>query len=489
VARIGSHAGFRAGIHARSPTFKSLIWRIVFLHIVAVAVVAIFLPLVLFWLLNSEIDQLHRDAMRAQAEVLAERIVAQPDGLLTFNLPDSLKGLYSEAYGRYQYDIRDAEGNLLFSSRRKTGTATAAPPPLSETISGAGVTRTIDGKVIRIRVAEDLAHRDVIIDDIVSNFFRRVGWITIPILLILLGIDIIIFRRAVAPLWKASEEASNIGPARTDIRLPTEQIPREIMPLVTAVNQALDRLEDGFRVQRQFTADAAHQLRTPLAILRTRIETLGDGVARQALHADIEGMSRIVAQLLEIAELDTLVLDPGETADLRAVCAEVVGSIAPLAIAQHKDIALRGTEAPVLIHGNSVMLQRAIFNLAENAIKFTAKDTSVDVDVSEDGAVSVRDCGPGIAEAERELIFHRFWRADRQRSDGAGLGLSIVRAVADDHAATVEVENLPGGGAQFTLRFRLADASKAIEKNGRVIDAAPSPLVGEGGSTRQRRGG
>ncbi|WP_249128963.1 MULTISPECIES: sensor histidine kinase [Bradyrhizobium] len=462
-------------ISARSPTFKSLIWRIVFLHIVAVAVVAIFLPLLLFWLLNSEIDQLHRDAMRAQAEVLAERIVAQPDGLLTFNLPDSLRGLYSEAYGRYQYDIRDAEGHLLFSSRRKAG---AAPPRLSDTISGAGVTRTIDGKTVRIRVAEDLAHRDVIIDDIVSNFFRRVGWTTIPILLILLATDIIIFRRAVAPLWKASEEASNIGPSRTHVRLPTEQIPREIMPLVTAVNQALDRLEDGFRVQRQFTADAAHQLRTPLAILRTRIETLGDGAAREALHADIEAMSRIVAQLLEIAELDTLVLDPGETADLRAVCTEVVGSIAPFAIAQHKDIALRGTDAPVLIHGNSVMLQRAIFNLAENAIKFTAKDTSVDVEVCEDGAVRVRDCGPGIAEAERDLIFQRFWRADRQRSDGAGLGLSIVRGVADDHAATVVVENLPGGGAEFTLRFRLAEAAKVAGKDWRSTDAAPSPLVG-----------
>ena len=458
--------------YARSPTFKSLIWRIVLLHIVAVAVVAIFLPLVLFWLLNSEIDQLHRDAMRAQAEVLAERIVAQPDGVLTFNLPDSLKGLYSEAYGRYQYDIRDAEGHLLFSSHRRKSSALPATPRLSDTISGAGVTRIIDGKTVRVQVAEDLAHRDVIIDDIVSNFFRQVGWITIPILLILLAIDIIIFRRAVAPLWKASEEASNIGPARTDIRLPTEQIPREIMPLVTAVNQALDRLEDGFRVQRQFTADAAHQLRTPLAILRTRIETLGDGAAREALHADIEAMSRIVAQLLEIAELDTLVLDPGETADLRSVCAEVVASIAPFAIAQHKDIALKGTDAPVLIHGNPVMLQRAIFNLAENAIKFTAKGTSVDVEVGEDGVVRVRDCGPGIAAAERELIFQRFWRADRQRSDGAGLGLSIVRAVADDHAATVAVENLPGGGAEFTLRFRLAEK----------MDSSPSP--GGGGSAR-----
>ena len=156
------------GGHARSLTFKSLIWRIVFLHIVAVAMVAILLPLVLFWLLNSEIDQLHRDGMRAQAEVLAERIVAQPDGSLTFNLPDSLRGLYSDAYGRYQYDIRDGEGRLLFSSHRRSGAAALRPP---ETIAGAGVTRIIDGKMVRVQVAEDLAHRDVIIDDIISNFF------------------------------------------------------------------------------------------------------------------------------------------------------------------------------------------------------------------------------------------------------------------------------------------------------------------------------
>lgn len=467
-----SRVGSKNGSFTR-PTFKSLISRIVFMHIIAVAVVAIFLPLVLFWLLNSEIDQLHRAAMRAQAETLAERIAVQPDGKVTFNLPDSLRGLYSEAYGRYQYDIRDADGRLLFSSHKKSGRVA------SQTISGADVTQTIGDTIVRIQVAEDLSHRDVITDDIVSNFFRRVGWITIPILLILLATDIIIFRRAVAPLWMASEEASNIGPSRTDIRLPTENIPREILPLVTAVNRALDRLEDGFRVQRQFTADAAHQLRTPLTILRTRIETLGDSAARQALHDDVAGMSRIVAQLLEIAELDTLVLDPGETADLRAVCAEVVGAIAPFAIAQHKDIALRGADAPVMIHGNFEMLQRAVFNLAENAIKFTAKETSVDVEVGDDGSVRVRDCGPGVTEAEREVIFQRFWRRDRQRSDGAGLGLSIVRGVADDHAATVAVDNLPGGGAEFTLRFRLADKS----------GAPPSPLVEEGGSPRERRAG
>nr|WP_249158062.1 ATP-binding protein [Bradyrhizobium jicamae] len=424
--------------------------RIVFLHIVAVAVVAIFLPLLLLWLLNSEISFLHRDAMRDQAEVLGEKLAVRPDGTLTLNLPESLKGLYSEAYGRYQYDVYDAEGRLLFSSHRKP--TDAAPGA----ISSGGVERTIGGQTVRIRVAEDLSHRDVIIDDIVSNFFRRVGWITIPILLILLAIDIVIFRRAVIPLLRASEEAKNIGPARTDIRLPTERIPSEILPLVTAVNQAFDRLENGFRAQRQFTADAAHQLRTPLAILRTRIETLDKGSGAQELLADIEGMSRIVSQLLEIAELDTLVLDPAETADLRAVCAEVVGSIAPYALARSKDIALRGTDEPVRVKGNAEMLQRAIFNLAENAIKYTADETSVDVEVRDDGSVRVRDCGPGIPSAEQGLIFQRFWRGDRRRTDGAGLGLSIVRGVVDDHAATVAVENLPDGGAQFTLSFRLA---------------------------------
>ena len=446
--------------------FKSLTSRIVLLHIVAVAVVAIFLPLVLFWLLTSEVNHLHRDQMRDQAEVLAERLGVKPDGTIALDLPDSLKDLYSEAYGRYQYDILDASGRQLFSSHKNAVPVVRSEESPPETISGASVSKDIAGQSVRIRVAEDLAHRDVIIDDIIANFFRRVGWITIPILLVLLAIDIVIFRRAIAPLLRASEEAKSIGPARTDIRLPTRQIPSEILPLVTAVNQALDRLEDGFRGQRQFTADAAHQLRTPLAILQTRIETLGGPLGDRAgtleLQADIESMSRIVRQLLEIAELDALVLDPSETADLRAVCSEVVGSIAPYALAGQKDIALKGTNDPVRIKGNAEMLQRAIFNLAENAIKYTARDTSVDVEVGDDGSVRVRDFGPGIPASEHELIFQRFWRGDRRRTDGAGLGLSIVREVAEDHAATVAVENLASGGAQFTLRFQLAgDAAAA----------------------------
>lgn len=206
-------------------------------------------------------------------------------------------------------------------------------------------------------------------------------------------------------------------------------------------------------MQRQFTADAAHELRTPLAILRTRLDTLGDKTATADLHRDIEGMSRIVGQLLEIAELDTLEIDPSETADLHAVCSDVVEALAPLALTAGKDIALKGGDDVVTVRGSAEMLRRAIRNLAENAIRHTGHGTTVEIVVDDDGSVRVRDSGPGISAGERELIFQRFWRGNRQRADGAGLGLSIVRGVVEDHGATIAVENLPVGGAQFTLRF------------------------------------
>ncbi|WP_315838274.1 sensor histidine kinase [Bradyrhizobium prioriisuperbiae] len=449
--------------------FESLTSRIVFLHIVAIALTAIVMPLVLFYLLNSEISQLHRDAMREQAETIARHLAAAPDNTPTLVLPQGLRDQYSDAYGRYAYDVIDASEHVLFSSHRDRTpifpadmtAADAAFQGISDTgsmIAGGSVQKHVAGQILRVRVAEDLAHRDVITDDIVANFFRRVGWITIPILLLLLATDIFIFRRAITPLLKASEEAKNVGPARTDVRLPVEQIPSEILPLVTAVNQAFDRLEAGFRVQRQFTADAAHELRTPLAILRTRLDTLSDKAATADLHRDIESMSRIVGQLLEIAELDTLVVDPSETADLHAVCSDVVEALAPLALAAGKDIALKGVDDVVAVRGSAEMLRRAIRNLAENAIRHTERGTTVEITIDDDGAVRVSDSGPGIALEQRELIFQRFWRGDRQRADGAGLGLSIVRGVVEDHGATIAVENLPSGGAQFTLRFTPAAA-------------------------------
>jgi len=401
--------------------------------------------------------------MQEQANAVAEHLSIGPDGRLQLNLPSDLLGLYSPEYGRYAYAVVDDSGAVLFSSA-KDHTA-LFPADLrsgeveflqhrrgSATVSGASVRKTIGDRTVWVQAGEDLANRDVLTDDIVADFYRDVGWITLPILLVLLITDIAIFRRALRPLRQASDIAAKIGPARPGLRLPTDEIPREVRPLVSAVNLGLDRLEEGFKIQRDFTADAAHELRTPLSILRTRIDVLEDTEIRQALRHNVEGMAHIVGQLLDIAELDAVAIDPSETADLQSVAAEVAEFVAPLALAQGKDIALSGATEPVWVKGNPEMLSRAIRNLAENAINHTAPGSTVEFVVEDSGKVSVLDQGPGIADHERKLIFRRFWRRDRRKAGSTGLGLSIVQRIAELHSATITVENRPNG-ACFSLKF------------------------------------
>jgi signal transduction histidine kinase len=445
--------------------FKSILSRIVVLHVVAVVITSVFMSLALSWLLNYATNNIHNEAMQEQAVSVGEHLAVQPDGHLKLDLPQDLLGLYSQAYGRYSYAVIDDHGRVLFSSLRDNAALFPADARSSDveflqqrlgdaTVSGASVRKTIGGQSVWIQAGEDLANRDVLIDDIVADFYRDVGWITLPILLVLLIADIAIFRRALRPLREASEIASDIGPTRTDVRLPTDEIPREVRPLVSAINLALDRLEQGFRIQRDFTADAAHELRTPLSILRTRLDLLEDKKIRQALQRDVEGMAHIISQLLDIAELDAFVVDPLEKADLRSVTAEVAEFVAPLALAQGKDVALLGTADPVWVTGNAEMLGRAIRNLSENAINHTAPGTTVEFIVDQNGTVSVLDQGPGIAEEERNLIFQRFWRRDRRKAGSTGLGLSIVQRIAELHAAVVTVENRDPSGARFSLKFK-----------------------------------
>ena len=301
--------------------FKSIISRIVILHVVAVVITSIFMSLALSWLLSYATNNIHNEAMQEQAVSVGEHLTAQPDGRLELDLPLDLLGLYSQAYGRYSYAVIDDQGRVLFSSLKDHAALFPADTRSSDveflqqrrgdaTVSGASIKKTVGGQTVWIQAGEDLANRDVLIDDIVADFYRNVGWITLPILLVLLIADIAIFRRALRPLRQASEIASDIGPTRTDLRLPTEEIPREVRPLVSAVNLALDRLEEGFRIQRDFTADAAHELRTPLSILRTRLDILEDKKIGQALRQDVDGMAHIISQLLDIAELDAFVVDP-----------------------------------------------------------------------------------------------------------------------------------------------------------------------------------
>jgi len=444
--------------------FRSIISRVVALHVIAIGVTSILMPLALYWLLNQAANSLHRDALRSQAATIASFLRPQPDGDVTLDIPPEIQPLYSGGYGLYAYAVLDPSGRVLFSSRNDgaalfsldesgSGDWIERQRATGSVLFGVSVARPVGQRMYWIQVAQDLSHRDVIIDDVVTTFFPRVGWITFPILLVLLLIDILIFRRALEPVREASTTAAAIGPARTDVRLPEQAMPAEIVPLVHAVNQAFDRLEAGFRAQRDFTADMAHELRTPLAIMRARVDSLEPGPIRDALRTDLVNMTRTVSQVLDIAELESFVVGDAK-ADLHAVCAEAVGFMAPLAVDMSKTISLTGAEGPVWVRGHAEALFRAVRNLVDNAIRHTPGGGSIEVHVSADGIVRVIDDGPGVPETERESIFRRFWRRDRTQAESRGLGLAIVARVAETHDGSVTVDNLPGGGAVFTLRLR-----------------------------------
>jgi signal transduction histidine kinase len=262
----------------------------------------------------------------------------------------------------------------------------------------------------------------------------------------------VVMRRAIAPLRRASERASAIGPQSPGVRLPTDGMAAELLPLITTINAALDRLDQALDAQRQFTADAAHELLTPLAVLTANLDTLPDRRIAEEIQQDVEAMSRLVTQLLELAEFDALEATNAEPVSLRDLCDEVAATMAPVAAKQDKAVAVTGSRRAVMVRSDSHAFVGALRNLVNNAVAHT-----VEINLQDDGAVRVIDRGPGVPPAERELIFQRFWRGRDRSGPGAGLGLSIVKRFVEAYGGAVEVADAPGGGAMFTLRLPVAE--------------------------------
>jgi signal transduction histidine kinase len=259
-------------------------------------------------------------------------------------------------------------------------------------------------------------------------------------------------KKSLSPLDQLSAAAAKINPGSSEVRLPHVGIPREILPLVSSINSALDRLDDGLRRQREFGANAAHQLRTPLAVLSANIDVMNDKIVAAKLRYDVELMSRIVTQLLLVARLETLSIRLDEPVELCSAAREAAENLGPIAISMRKTLEVDEPAGPVFIHGNSSIVTAAVSNLIENALNHTPTGGTVRIRITSTPSIEVHDPGPGIPSELREKIFERFWQGENSK-EGAGLGLSIVRRIMHALNGSVSVSDAPEGGAQFSLVF------------------------------------
>jgi signal transduction histidine kinase len=264
----------------------------------------------------------------------------------------------------------------------------------------------------------------------------------------------LVVRKALAGLDAAAAQANQIEIERRGARLPLDAVPAEVMPLVVAVNDALGRLDDGYERHHRFLADAAHELRTPIAILQTRLDSLPRGPETTRLLEDVARLSIVAEQLLDLQRLKQ---QPVRFApvDLVAVGRRVASDLAPLAIAAGYDVSFDPQAEHVAVLGDQTAIERALTNLVQNAIQHGGRRGLIAIRVDSDGTVAVTDQGAGVPLEHRDRVFEPFHRLDA-RSRGVGLGLNLVREIVALHQGQVAVRDGPEGGAYFEMTFRPA---------------------------------
>ena len=448
----------------------SIVNRIIGLHLLALVATSLLVSGAMYFLLNSTINNYEQRILRDHAVVVAKYLTLNKDRW-SFQIPEDLQAIYSRGYGGYGLAVSDDTGRTLYSSLPPTGpAANELRNPGHEAFLqkqlGSSVYYllvfpvTVSGRTAWLEIGQNSASPDVIVDDVLARFLRRMAWIVLPIFGALLFLDAILLKNILRPVLDASKIAANISSSQLSERLPEGKLPQEIRPLASAVNAALDRLEDALKAQREFTADAAHELRTPLAVLRTHIDTRLDPDTARELRADVNAAVRILDQLLELAEMEGGSPGQWKKAELNEMAADIVARNAPLAIGERKDLEFVASPQSPVLCCNWEMVSRALTNLIDNAVRHTPAGGRVTIEVIAPNAIQVLDRGPGVKPDHRKLIFRRFWRKDRQGAGHAGLGLAIVAKIAQLHGGTIEVMERPGGGSVFQLSLGQSTQSK-----------------------------
>lgn len=293
--------------------------------------------------------------------------------------------------------------------------------------------------------------------DVKADFGRN-GWlITIAVTIVSAAIAYFVSGQALKPLRKLSQQAEKIDQdSISDIRL-NENTLSEFRQLSVSVNLMLDRLSESFATQRQFSGNAAHELRTPLAIMQTKLELFAaehknmEGDTAELVRSQAEQLDRLSKLVHTLLEMSNLSSAPrSDRIELAPLVDEIITDLTPLA--SQNDITMEQDCDNVVITGSDALIYRLVFNLIENAVKYNRQGGSVSVSVHKENnnaVVCVSDTGCGIPEECRESIFQPFFRVDKSRSrqmGGVGLGLALVHDIAVLHGGSVRAEpgNKPG---------------------------------------------
>jgi signal transduction histidine kinase len=256
-----------------------------------------------------------------------------------------------------------------------------------------------------------------------------------------------ILSRALRPL---AAEAASILPQDADRRLDEKKAPREVLPLVRGFNAALDRLASELGRRKRFVTDAAHELRTPLAVVALRVEALSDDTDKQELRRGLGRLVHLVSQMLDVERL-SLSSRERRTIDLAGVARDVVADLAPTAIKAGYDLSLEAPDAPVIVRGDAHAISRAITNLIGNSVAHGGGAGQIRVAVRADRTIEVTDDGPGVPADLQPRLFEPFSRGSSS-AEGCGLGLHLTREIMRAHGG--EIQLVPGErGATFRLMF------------------------------------
>jgi two-component system sensor histidine kinase TctE len=420
-----------------------------------------------------ETDEAYDRALLGSALVMAEHVTVR-DGRVAADIPQSaLKMLESRTQDHIFYNVSCVDPTFYIA-----GWQDLPPPPQLPKVGGEPVfvdmrynghdVRLValrrlvfdasDCTTVAVRVAESTEARDAMAARMDADATTTLLALTAAAAVcVVFGV-----RRGLRPLLRLRDEIrardeNDLAP------IDVGQVPAEVAPLLDAINLQLRRQRSINDAHRRFVADASHQLKTPLAVLKMQADLAlaqADPARMrrhvQELHDGVESTTRVVHQLLTLLRSDPLSLHAQEAVDLAEVAREATFELLPLALAKGVDVAFDGAGA-VAVVAHEVLLHELVANLVDNAIQFTPAGGHVAVLVGAgdgDGALlRVADDGPGIPDSERAKVFTRFYRAPGSSGDGCGLGLAIVRQIADRYGAVVTLDAAAGGGLSVTVRF------------------------------------